>query len=785
MGLIRNAFDSWLREWATPGVPEDGKNTPSLAEGRALGQLIDDRIEQAGSTLLFTLLSEVQGETAKLGYPEHSKAELRQTPPVPATDGLWKKVGPLGEGSWERTGPASGVDFVAGKSGVVQLEPADIVGLAGALQARAPTTRTISAGGLATGGGDLTANRTITVTAASAADVVTGTAADKAATPLSIKPQLDRITASEGAIAGLDGRLGAAEETIEDVDGRLTVREAFEVADSDDADVIAVDDHSRRALGLNSLGMLVQRGLDMAAWEDDWDVEYRFPIGVDLGGGVIAASFCFNQDGTVFASGVAASTGTGVAVPAGLFSTTPFDAKVYGSTLNWALAADEGSACFYAWRSDSAPPVAIRDLKTPINMIPSNGQSLDVGGGANDIVSVPDKTSIKVPPRPHVALSFNTGVRGVSGDGSALAPPLVQDPAQLTDFAPAYERANTNGTLGETPGTAMMRMIAYLMEESGRNPNPLLFRTHGRGGSHIYDLDKGTTPYSNGMTEVTRGAEIAAEIYKRPLIVHTVTWCQGPADRGGVRANYLADLLQLAEDYDVDVRTIIAAKAAAYPEVYAGVQLPEKIWLLVDQMGAPANAGVAGMPALADVDAMEQSDKITITAPEYMLQGDYGLIDEVHTKPLGADVKGEYRGLAWFRKVILREDDTCLWPDRSKIERSDNVIRVPLRGAFGKVLRNTDKLPPATNYGMEWTPASGSGVITDAYPDADGRAILIPLSAATGGTLRHAYSRQASAPTTGRCGAWGNFHDSAKTPSLSVPGLTLPNHLIAFDATVA
>lgn len=43
--------------------------------------------------------------------------------------------------------------------------------------------RTISAAGLATGGGDLSANRTITVTASTAANVSTGTATDSALTP--------------------------------------------------------------------------------------------------------------------------------------------------------------------------------------------------------------------------------------------------------------------------------------------------------------------------------------------------------------------------------------------------------------------------------------------------------------------------------------------------------------------------------------------------------------------------------------------------------------------------
>ena len=61
---------------------------------------------------------------------------------------------------------------------------ADQTDLQAALDAKAPGTRSISAAGLATGGGDLSANRTITVTAASQAEAEAGTDNTKAMTPL-------------------------------------------------------------------------------------------------------------------------------------------------------------------------------------------------------------------------------------------------------------------------------------------------------------------------------------------------------------------------------------------------------------------------------------------------------------------------------------------------------------------------------------------------------------------------------------------------------------------------
>lgn len=53
-----------------------------------------------------------------------------------------------------------------------------------------PTSRTVSGGGLATGGGDLSANRTITVTKATPAEVAAGNSDTVAATPKGLKDSL-------------------------------------------------------------------------------------------------------------------------------------------------------------------------------------------------------------------------------------------------------------------------------------------------------------------------------------------------------------------------------------------------------------------------------------------------------------------------------------------------------------------------------------------------------------------------------------------------------------------
>ncbi len=81
---------------------------------------------------------------------------------------------------------ASAAEADAGQIATKALTPASIANVLLGLAAKALKTITISGGGLATGGGDLSANRTITVTAASAAEAAAGTRADVALTPAAL-----------------------------------------------------------------------------------------------------------------------------------------------------------------------------------------------------------------------------------------------------------------------------------------------------------------------------------------------------------------------------------------------------------------------------------------------------------------------------------------------------------------------------------------------------------------------------------------------------------------------
>lgn len=81
---------------------------------------------------------------------------------------------------------ASAAEADAGAIATKALTPASLVNILTSIAARAVKTITVTGGGLATGGGDLSANRTITVPKASAAEVTAGTDDTKAVTPLAL-----------------------------------------------------------------------------------------------------------------------------------------------------------------------------------------------------------------------------------------------------------------------------------------------------------------------------------------------------------------------------------------------------------------------------------------------------------------------------------------------------------------------------------------------------------------------------------------------------------------------
>lgn len=99
--------------------------------------------------------------------------------------------------NWLEISTPAPVSSVNGKVGTVLLTAADV--------GAAPATRQIATGGLAIGGGSLAADRTITVPAASRAEAEAGIAGDKALTPFAIANILAQLAGKVSPLRAITG----------------------------------------------------------------------------------------------------------------------------------------------------------------------------------------------------------------------------------------------------------------------------------------------------------------------------------------------------------------------------------------------------------------------------------------------------------------------------------------------------------------------------------------------------------------------------------------------------
>lgn len=151
MGTIADGFSSGFRDYANAGDPTSGAHKPIKSDLRALGATIEAVTNTLSSGILsYATKAALDADTSQAD----NKLAYVTDDATAANNGIY--VFTAGSpGSWAKT----------------------------ALQF-AESARTISAAGLATGGGSLSEDRTITVSIASEAEAIAGSANDKAMTPL-------------------------------------------------------------------------------------------------------------------------------------------------------------------------------------------------------------------------------------------------------------------------------------------------------------------------------------------------------------------------------------------------------------------------------------------------------------------------------------------------------------------------------------------------------------------------------------------------------------------------
>ena len=193
---------------------------------------------------------------------------------------------------------------------------------------------------------------------------------------------------------------------------------------------------------------------------------------------------------------------------------------------------------------------------------------------------------------------------------------------------------------------------------------------------------------------------------------------QGEADRkeGTSRASYLSMLSAYAEAVDRSFRAITGQA--------------EPVRVFVDQLAASMDGAGPSDVALAQLDAAERG-AVMMTGPRYHFRDGYGALDNVHLRPLGYALLGEYHAKAVAR--ARRGRPTALRPVRDSFRRDGREVSFRLEGTVGGITAG-DKLPVLPHLGFEWVPASGRGRIVRV--DIDGDRIAIRLRGPGPGTLQ-------------------------------------------------
>jgi len=176
---------------------------------------------------------------------------------------------------------------------------------------------------------------------------------------------------------------------------------------------------------------------------------------------------------------------------------------------------------------------------------------------------------IAKPARPY-SVNLPAARMGVLIAGRSLATGTVDDATTVQEYdtlcAPSYDNASdppfillpaipVNANNKEHPGFGLAHGIRNaLLEDNNLSytdvKSQIILFENAEGGQPIANLEQGTAPYAFGIDQITKAAERLGPSF----VVLGVAWYGGE----GVTdvAAYAASLIQLATDYDADIRAI-------------------------------------------------------------------------------------------------------------------------------------------------------------------------------------------------------------------------------------
>jgi hypothetical protein len=772
MGTIADAFDSAFRDYSTDGDPASGVHNPVKSEIRDIGDVIEVITNALAAGILnyddkSTLDADTGQSDGTLAFVTNDGTASNNGLYVYSTDS---------PAAWTKT--------------ALQFPLA---------------TNTISGGGLVTGGGDLSDNRTLTVTASSNAQATAGTDETTAMTPARVAEAVAWFTqALTGRVSGLElalkdevgvegynlgfaiaagglsafgfGRdgvfyankfkgfdgVGGGEHLYALHDANLRI--AFAVRE--DGRVILLRDNESKimnddanflwalgAIGGRSPLLIDRRGYMVALLREDWaarNVEQVMPLDPS----------------------------------AALNSPVGNVLQVFKRSDNFIdYLSDVGRVARLRQRNSANATASVGVASGTLTCILHNGQSLGAGGGASSSSDVLTPT----PLRPGINLMLDTGAFGPQDTTYTWA--------DCDDFASIY-----NTYAGGKAETQEPRMFSYWSWREmceGEPLSTLVAINACDGGEQIEDLDKGSDPYQNLLVMLLKARDLAVNTYGLDGVdAPCHFWTQGESDAlNETLSSYQTYLETYHSDLKTDVASILQAPLATLVSnvetstasliSYIASYTPDAIDLpmIVDQM-ATRDTGIGYEVSLAQLEASRDNADIHLSTPKYFLP----YIDTVHLTKEGYALLGEYNARC-ARRVLAGQTWTGLRP--TSVTRSGAVITV----AFdipenGSLTWDTTTLPAgaADDYGFVYEVETGTAPAISSVAIV-GDTVEVTLastpSGVTGETLSYAYDGPGDGGGSGIApGAWGNLKSTSQDRSQYYPDRNLDHWCVVFKDSV-
>lgn len=403
----------------------------------------------------------------------------------------------------------------------------------------------------------------------------------------------------------------------------------------------------------------------------------------------------------------------------------------------------------YLRRTDIASTSFVMNTDERIRYYPGSGQSLGVGGGADDEGGVIWNL---IPPAPGTCLMFLGGARGVEG---AAIPG-----GSLDDFTDIFEELDDEETptKGETQGSGALSW-SYRMALLNKEKVPVsVFRQHGKGGTPIAGLVQGSNPYARGLTEMAAAVSVAAN-YGKLIRCKVGFWTHGEDDRLVTsQVDYYNALTGLHTDQQTDWGALLPGDNGT-------------IHMVLDQLSSSI-ASDAGPVALAQLQAARDVATIHLSTPKYMFE----MVDFVHLKAKEYALLGEYN-MRCARFIEEGGTWAPLWP--TSVDLNSDVIDIVFNVPEGALEWNTRDLPEAEDYGFRVTDDDGDvEIVSVSIVGSDTVRIVTAVPPGTNPSVSYAF--EGGAEITGRAKDWGNLISPSTDPSFQRPGRYLDHWCVSF-----